>query len=109
MKGINIMQTLRSSMFSCFCFLICLGTANAQWHLTFGPFGVDFIRVQSFTNIGTNLFAGTLGAGVHISTDNSMNWTAVNTGLTNKNVEILIVNGTDLFAGTDSGAFLSTD
>ena len=35
---------------------------------------------------GTNLFAGTYGGGVFLSTNNGTNWTAVNNGLTNSNV-----------------------
>ena len=103
------MLTVRNGIFLCLFFLICIGTANAQWQIVSGPSGVGFVRVQCFNQIGTNFFAGTLGAGVHISTDNSMNWTAVNTGLTSNNVAALIVNGTNLFAGTDSGVFVSTN
>ena len=35
---------------------------------------------------GTNLFAGTSGGGVFLSTNNGTSWTAVNTGLTNTDV-----------------------
>lgn len=104
------MQTFRNSIFLCLFFLICVGTANAQWQATFGPFGFDFIRVQCFAKQGTNLFAGTQGDSVWISTDNSASpWTKVSNGLTGKNVSTLLANSTDLFAGTDSGVFLSTD
>ena len=104
------MKTVRNSIFLCLFFLVYLGTANAQWQVTFGPFGFNFIRVQCFAKQGTNLFAGTLGDGVWISTNNSASdWTKVSTGLTGKNVSALLANGTNLFAGTDSGAFLSTD
>jgi hypothetical protein len=58
---------------------------------------------------GTNLFAGTYGGGVFLSTNNGTNWTAVNTGLTNTNVYALALNGTNLFAGTLGGVFLSTN
>ena len=87
-----------------------LGTVNAQWQTSFGPVGLDFIRVQCFNQIGTNLFAGTQGDGVWISTDNSMSeWTKVSSGITGKSVSALLVNGSNLFAGTDSGVFLSTN
>jgi hypothetical protein len=60
---------------------------------------------------GTNLFAGTWGDGVFLSTNNGTNWTAVNNGLTNTFVRALAVSGTNLFAGTveGGGVFLSTN
>jgi hypothetical protein len=65
--------------------------------------------VLSLAVSGTNLFAGTWGGGVFLSTDNGTNWTEVNTGLTNTNVRAFVVTSTNLFAGTDGGVFLSTD
>jgi len=70
---------------------------------------------------GTNLFAGTYGGGAFLSTNNGTSWTAVNTGLTSAFVFVFAVspNGTGgtnlpagqagLFAGTNSGVFLSTN
>jgi hypothetical protein len=59
---------------------------------------------------GTNLFAGTEGGGVFLSTNNGTSWTAVNTGLTHTYVLSLAVSpatgeagGTNLFAGTEGG------
>jgi hypothetical protein len=49
---------------------------------------------------GTNLLAGTTDAGVFLSTNNGVSWTAVNNGLTNSIVYALTVSGTNLFAGT---------
>ena len=58
----------------------------------------------------TNLFAGTIGGGVFLSTNNGTNWTAVNTGLTNTDVRSFAISGTNLFAGTyGGGVFLSTN
>jgi len=75
------------------------------------PYGGD---VRSFAVSGRNLFAGTYGGGVFLSTNNGTSWTTVNTGLTNTSVRALAVSpngagGANLFAGTYSGAFLSTD
>jgi hypothetical protein len=39
---------------------------------------------------------------VFLSTDNGTSWTNVSTGMTNPYVTALAVNGTDLFAGTES-------
>jgi len=72
--------------------------------------------VSTLAVSGTNLFAGTggfaeaNGGGVFLSTDDGVNWTAVNTGLTNLCVRVLAVSGTNLFAGTNGGGvFRSTD
>jgi len=82
-------------------------TAQINWQQTNGPYGGN---VNSFAVTGTNLFAGTFGDGVYLSTNNGSSWSAVNTGLTNLNVQTLAVNGTNLFAGTrNGGIFLSTD
>lgn len=58
---------------------------------------------------GSNLFAGTDTAGVFLSTNNGTSWTAVSTGMTKIYVNTLVVNDSNLFAGTSGGAFLSTN
>ena len=78
-------------------FLVLSNTANAQWVQTNGPFGGT---INSLVVSGTNIFAGTFGGGVFLSTDNGSNWTAVNNGLTNTDVRSLLVSGTNIFAGT---------
>ena len=66
--------------------------------------------VQALAVSGTNLFAGTYGGGVFLSTNNGTSWTEVNNGLTNTLVQALAVSGTNLFAGTyGGGVFLSTN
>ena len=72
-------------------------TLNAQWQQTNGP---DGGRVNSFAISETNIFAGTSGAGVFLSTNNGDSWTEVNTGLTSTNVYSLAISGTNIFAGT---------
>ena len=72
--------------------------------------GLTHTDVRTLAVSGTNIFAGTDGGGVFLSTDNGTSWTAVNTGLTNRIVQSLAVSGTNLFAGTwGGGVFLSTD
>jgi beta-lactamase regulating signal transducer with metallopeptidase domain len=66
-----------------------------KWVRTNGFYGGS---IYSFAAIGTNLFAGTGGAGVFLSTDNGTSWTA--TGMTSNYVHALAVSGTNLFAGT---------
>ncbi len=88
-------------------FIFIGSTVQAQWLQTNGPYGG---QIYSLAVIGSNTFAGTKGSGVFLSTDHGGNWTAVNTGLTNKNIEALAVNGSNLFAGTwGGGVFRSTD
>jgi hypothetical protein len=66
--------------------------------------------VSSLAVSETNLFAGTEGSGVFLSTNNGTSWAAVNTGMTNTNVYSLVVNGKNLYAGTDNGGvFLSSN
>ena len=76
----------------------------SQWVQTNGPCGGD---VRAFAASGSNLFAGTLGAGVFLSTDNGTNWKHV--GLSETYVYSLVFIGTTLYAGTDDGIYLSTD
>ena len=79
----------------------------AQWVQTNGPNGSNLFCLAVS---GTNLFAGTQGGGVFLSTDDGTSWTAVNSGLTNTTVRAFAVSGTNLFAGTaGGGVFLSTD
>ena len=59
---------------------------------------------------GTNLFAGTYGSGVFLSTNNGTSWTQFDSGLMNIHVCAIAVSGTNLFVGTYySGIFLSTN
>ena len=85
--------------------ILFTNTTNAQWVLTSCPTGSN--TVQCFASDGTNIFVGTLGGGVFISTDNGNSWNAVNTGLTNLNVYALAISGTTIFAGLHGGLFKS--
>jgi len=93
-------------LFVAFCIFTSTNPLLAQWIQTNGPYGG---QVLSFAGSGTNLFAGTYGGGVFLSTNNGTSWTEVNTGLTNTYVFALAVSGTNLFAGTFGGVFLSTN
>jgi hypothetical protein len=79
--------------------------AGAQWVQTKVLYGNEAFAVND-----GNLFAGTRGGGVLISTDNGVSWAAADSGLTSNVVRGLAVIGTNLFAGTDgNGVFLSTN
>src|ERR1039457_1446008 len=81
---------------------------NAQWVQTNGPYGgvVNCLAVS-----GTNIFAGTYGGGIYLSSNNGTSWTAVNNGLpASCNITALAVSGTNVFAGADDfGIYLSTN
>ena len=51
---------------------------------------------------GSNLFAGVVNAGVHVSTNSGSTWTDIRTGLPAAVYYSLAVRGTDLFCGTDN-------
>ncbi len=83
---------------------ILTSLCNAQWVQTSGPCGG---HVLSLAVSATNLFAGTYGAGVFLSTNDGASWTAANTPFSGFSRMIQV--GTNLFAGTDLGVFLSTN
>lgn len=61
--------------------------------------GLMSIRIQALAVTGSTLFAGTSSGGAFCSTNNGINWTAVNTGLPSLDVRALALHGTRLFAG----------
>ena len=79
---------------------------HSQWVQINGPYGGE---ISSIAVSDINLFTGTSGGGVFLSTNNGTYWTAANNGLTNLNVKSFSVYGTNLFAGTNGGVFLSTN
>jgi len=59
---------------------------------------------------GNNLFAGTGGDGVFLSTSNGNSWAAINTGLTCTQIKTIAINGNNIYAGTyGGGVFLSSN
>ena len=70
-------------------------------------------NVWSLTTSGNNIFAGIAGitpaGGVFLSPTDIIDWTNVSQGLTNKNVQRVILKDNNLFAGTSAGVFRSTD
>ncbi len=93
------MKNIFRLLFVVFCLLTSMNPLHAQWTHSSGSFTNT---TKCFTVNGTNIFAGTTD-GVILSTNNGTNWTAVNTGLSNKYIEALAVIGTNVFAGTDGG------
>jgi photosystem II stability/assembly factor-like uncharacterized protein len=84
-------------------------THNAPGFWTITQTALKDTIVYALAIKDTNIYAGT-EEGVFRSTNNGMDWIAVNDGLTNLDVRALAVNGSDLFAGTfGGGVFHSTD
>jgi len=78
---------------------------GSSWGFT----GLAGYLVDAFEVIGPNVFAGTLGFGVFRTSNSGVNWTEVNSGLSNQAVQCLTSIGTNLYAGTFSGVFRSTN
>lgn len=86
--------------------IACLaGTSHAQWQQT----SLDTYAISTYAVSGNYIFAGAYGEGIFLSTDNGINWTQVNSGLTDQFVNAIAVNGDHIFVGTDGGVFLSTN
>jgi len=65
--------------------------------------------ILSLAVSGPNLFAGTVGGGAYLSTDNGESWASIDNGLPGSDLA-LAISGTNIFAGTDGGGvFLSTN
>ena len=80
---------------------------NAQWQQTNGPYGGN---INCIASDGTNIFAGTNGQGVFLSSNNGSSWTAVNNGLPGWSpVYSFAISGTNIFAGIYGGVFLSSN
>ena len=79
--------------------------SGGNWSLPLpGPIGIRSLAVN-----GAGIFAATNSTGVFKSTDTGTTWTAVNDGLTDSFVRVIISQAGNLFAGTRySGVFLST-
>ena len=68
---------------------------------------LNTLAIYSMVANGSNLFIGTNGDGVLLSTNNGVNW--VSKGLQNMNIKSLTISGNNLYAGTDWGIYLSTN
>jgi len=84
-----------------------LNAAHTQWEQCTVTYGYP---VKTMAVMGSNLYTGTFGGGVYLTSDNGESWLEVNNGLTETDVRSLAVHGNNLYAGTwGAGIFLSTD
>ncbi|MCI0448278.1 MAG: T9SS type A sorting domain-containing protein [Chlorobi bacterium] len=89
--------------------LACSYSTNggASWNLT--TFNSQTPKVFSLVASGDNVFAGSVGSGVVLSTNNGQTF-QYNHPLTNRIIYSLAVNGFDVFAGTAlNGVYKSTN
>ena len=73
--------------------------------------GITNKTIWSLASSGSNIFAGTETAGVFLSTNNGNSWTAISTGLPSNalNVQTLLIDGNNIFAGGSNGIYTSTN
>jgi photosystem II stability/assembly factor-like uncharacterized protein len=90
----------------CFLLLILFATqiGFAQWQQTSCP---TSSYINCFTNSGTDIFVGTAGHGIYLTSDSGNTWTAKNSGLGNLTVTSMALSGTTIFAGTYGGVYKS--
>ena len=111
----GIATTLQVNSFAISGNKIFSGSANGVYYSTndgsnWTISGLSNQNVLTLAVSGSNLFAGTNGSGVFLSTDNGTSWAAVNTGLANLNVTSLAFSGENLVAGTNGGGiFISAN
>jgi hypothetical protein len=86
-------------------FFLC-GQSHCQWQKLNFP---DSVQVNTLAVVDSNIFAGTDGDGIFLSTDNGKNWESINDGLQSYVIHKIFLDGITIFAGTDSGAYISTD
>jgi ligand-binding sensor domain-containing protein len=94
------------------------GTVDGLFHSTddgahWSPFTTGLthsgplLTVEALSVCDTNLFACTPDCGLFVSSTKHADWTS--TGLTNTQVKSLAVSGTNIFAATQNGIFLSSN
>ena len=78
---------------------------------------MTFFYINTFAVSGKNIFVGTDGEGVFLSTNNGASWDSINSGLPDtlpnhaieKNIYSFAICGAYIFVGNDNGVYLSTN
>lgn len=87
-------------------------SANIQWTNYTSTQGLPNKEISSIAISGSNIYLGTIGGGVAVSTNSGSTWTIYSTasGLTDSFVYGICLSGSNLYASTSStGLFLSTN
>ena len=79
---------------------------KADWVQMNGPKGAT---VNCLTSNGNIIFAGTDGAGVFYSLNNGLQWVNVNQVWNSLKVQALLIKGSNLYAGTEWGLYVSSN
>ncbi len=96
---------------------ICAGTINGvflsnnsgnNWFPTGLP-SSSSSNITAIAKDGLNIFAGANGNGMFVSNDNGNTWFNRSNGLLSYDIRKILINGSNIFAGTASGVELSTD
>ena len=90
----------------CIVFIINSISVFGQWEQCNGPYG-GYIEV--FAIRGNNIFSGSYGHGIYLSTNDGYSWTQKNNGLDDTCVLSLAVNNELTCAGTTRGLYISSD
>lgn len=94
---------------------IFLSTDNGEnWTSMNNGFANETSIIHSVAICDTNIFAGTFDGEIYLSTNNGANWNLVLTDLPNPNhtsihINTILLNDTNIYAGTDEGIYLSTN
>lgn len=83
-----------------------MSSTSAQWQQSKAPSGNS---VNCLYVLNTNIFAGTAGGGIIMSSDNGANWIAKNSGISNLNIKAISadLNGY-IYAGSNSLALYTS-
>jgi photosystem II stability/assembly factor-like uncharacterized protein len=100
------MKQIKYFAFIVFIFIQGIFPLKAQWNHLSGLAGQQLL---SMVEKDTCIFIGTDFQGIYRTTDFGTNWVQVNSGLTQHAIKTICVKGTDLFVGTYSGIFRSTN
>lgn len=85
--------------------LLC-GQSYTQWQRVNLPYDIKVNTVRAKDSI---IFVSTDGEGIYVSTDNGENWNNRNEGLQSKFVHEIFIDGSTVYAGTETGASISLD
>lgn len=77
---------------------------KAQWEQTNGP---QVGKVTCSLVKDGDIFVGTYGSGIYVSSDTGKSWQSLYLGIPELYIKVLATNGTDIFAGTYHGVYWS--